>query len=446
MLTRLNAFVVVAVLAVLTLGGTSAVGSHSTELFFSEYVEGTSNNKALEIYNGTSSTVDLAAGSYNVQMFFNGSTSAGLTINLVGTVASGEVFVLAQSSASAAILAQADQTNGSGWFNGDDAVVLRKGTTAIDVIGQIDFDPGSEWGSGLTSTADNTLRRQPVVSAGDANGADPFDPVQEWAGFATDTFDGLGAHVQAEGESAPFVSATTPASGASNVAVNANVSVTFTEPVAVAGDWFSISCAASGPHTATVTGGPTTFTLNPDADFAAGERCTVIVESTAVTDMDADDPPDEMAADFSFSFTTAPLVTTIAQVQGAAHLSPLTGRVVTVEGIVTARRTAGGRGVWLQDPVGDADIATSEGMFVFTGATPTAAAADAVRATGTVAEFRGGCADPCTPERGSGISFGKRIGDPIAGWIATGAAAAGALLAADVLFTPSVTPHCNTLF
>ncbi len=35
----------------------------------------------------------------------------------------------------------------SGWFNGDDAVVLRKGTTVIDVIGQIGFDPGSEWGS-----------------------------------------------------------------------------------------------------------------------------------------------------------------------------------------------------------------------------------------------------------------------------------------------------------
>src|SRR5688572_16517128 len=108
-----------------------------TELFFSEYIEGSSNNKALEIFNGTASAVDLAAQGYSVQMFFNGSAIAGLTINLAGTVASGDVFVLAQASAAPAILAEADLTNGSGWYNGDDAVVLLKGTTHIDVIGQI---------------------------------------------------------------------------------------------------------------------------------------------------------------------------------------------------------------------------------------------------------------------------------------------------------------------
>ena len=81
-------------------------------------------------------------GGYNVQMYFNGSATAGLTISLTGTVATGDVYVVAQASASDAILAQADQTNGSGWFNGDDAVVLRKGTTILDVIGQIGVDPG----------------------------------------------------------------------------------------------------------------------------------------------------------------------------------------------------------------------------------------------------------------------------------------------------------------
>ncbi|HEU5250097.1 MAG TPA: lamin tail domain-containing protein, partial [Thermoanaerobaculia bacterium] len=174
-----------------------------TELFFSEYIEGSSNNKALEIYNGTGSAVNLATGSYNVQMFFNGSASAGLTINLTGTVASGDVYVVAQSFANATILAQADQTNGSGWFNGDDAVVLRKGTTIVDVIGQIGFDPGTEWGTGLTSTADNTLRRKLTVAAGDTNGSDAFDPSIEWDGFATDTFSGLGCHTADPACSAP---------------------------------------------------------------------------------------------------------------------------------------------------------------------------------------------------------------------------------------------------
>jgi predicted extracellular nuclease len=165
-----------------------------TELFFSEYIEGSSNNKALEIYNGTGSAVDLAAGAYSVQMFANGSASAGVTVNLTGSLASGDVFVLAHSSSNASILAVADQTGGGSWYNGDDAVVLRQGAVIIDVIGQIAFDPGTQWGSGLLSTADNTLRRMAPVQAGDANGSDAFDPSLEWIGFATDTFDGLGSH------------------------------------------------------------------------------------------------------------------------------------------------------------------------------------------------------------------------------------------------------------
>jgi predicted extracellular nuclease len=152
------------------------VAANAADLFFSEYIEGSSNNKALEIYNGTGADVNLGTSGYNVQMFFNGSAAAGLTINLTGTVADGDVFVIAQATADAAILAQADQTNGAGWFNGDDAVVLRKGTTVLDVIGQIGFDPGTEWGTGLISTADNTIRRKTSVTGGDTNGLDVFNP------------------------------------------------------------------------------------------------------------------------------------------------------------------------------------------------------------------------------------------------------------------------------
>ena len=126
----------------------TAQAATPTELFFSEYIEGSSNNKALEIYNGTGAAVDLATGGYNVQMFFNGNPVSTLTINLTGTVADGDVYVVAQSSANATILAQADQTNGSGWFNGDDAVVLRKGTTVLDVLGQVGFDPGQSGARG----------------------------------------------------------------------------------------------------------------------------------------------------------------------------------------------------------------------------------------------------------------------------------------------------------
>jgi hypothetical protein len=77
------------------------------------------------------------------------------------------------------------------------------------------------------------------------------------------------------GDSAPAVLGTTPAAGATNVAVSANIAVNFTETVTTSGTWFNISCATSGAHTATVSGGPQSFTLNPGSDFAQGESCTV---------------------------------------------------------------------------------------------------------------------------------------------------------------------------
>src|SRR5262245_18800241 len=124
-------FAAVAVTTVTVLGlGIGTASADPTDLFISEYVEGTSNNKALELYNGTGSPIDLAAGGYLVQMYFNGATTAGTTVTLTGTVASGDVFVLAQASAAAPILAQADQTSAASWYNGDDAVVLRKGGAA----------------------------------------------------------------------------------------------------------------------------------------------------------------------------------------------------------------------------------------------------------------------------------------------------------------------------
>ena len=61
--------------------------------------------------------------------------------------------------------------------------------------GRSAVDPGTEWGTGLTSTADNTLRRKAGIEAGDPNGSDPFNPALEWDGFATDTFGGLGSYV-----------------------------------------------------------------------------------------------------------------------------------------------------------------------------------------------------------------------------------------------------------
>jgi predicted extracellular nuclease len=109
------------------------LGSHAvtcgptSDLIISEYVEGSSLNKALEIYNGTGQAVNLAPEGYVIDIYFNGQTSPGTTIQLSGTLADGDVFVVADDGADPAILAVADQTSTSSFFNGDDTVILRKG-------------------------------------------------------------------------------------------------------------------------------------------------------------------------------------------------------------------------------------------------------------------------------------------------------------------------------
>jgi len=170
-----------------------------TELFFSEYVEGSSLNKALEIFNGTGAPIDLDAGNYSIEIYFNGSTTPLTSIDLTGVIPDGDVFVVADDGADAAILAVADLTSPLNFFNGDDAVALVMDGTLVDVIGQIGFDPGSEWGTGDTSTADNTLRRRSTIVAGDTIGSDVFIPAIEWEGFPLNTFDGLGSHSIASG-------------------------------------------------------------------------------------------------------------------------------------------------------------------------------------------------------------------------------------------------------
>lgn len=82
-----------------------------------------------------------------------------------------------------------------------------------------------------------------------------------------------------------------------------------------------------------------------------------------------------------------PLVLNIGQIQGAGHTSPFVGNEVTTSGIVTAVAT---NGFYLQDPTGDGDRATSDAIFIFTGAAPTVVAGDGITVRGTVSEFRGG--------------------------------------------------------
>jgi len=190
-------------------------------------------------------------------------------------------------------------------------------------------------------------------------------------------------------DTAPAVSATTPASGAANVGLAANIEITFTEAVNVTGTWFDIQGSVSGMHLATTSGGPTTFTLDPTVDFVTSETVTVTVFAAQVADQDADDPPDTMTANFSWSFTTVlppPPTRAIHEIQGSGAASPFAGQPVLTNGIVTARKS---NGFFLQEPDSSVDIdpATSEGIFVFTSSLPAVAKGDTVTVTGEVTEF-----------------------------------------------------------
>ncbi len=187
---------------------------------------------------------------------------------------------------------------------------------------------------------------------------------------------------------APSVSSTSPADGDLSIDLNSNITIDFSEAVDVTGAWFTISCTSSGDHTATVSGGPTSFTLDPDVDFVNSEACTVTVLASQVTDQDTIDPPDEMTANYVFSFTTLGPPTFIHDIQGASHISPMNHDLVTnVNGIVTAETS---NGFYMEDPNPDSSDATSEGIFVFTGSTPAVNVGDAVRVNGTVSEYRPG--------------------------------------------------------
>lgn len=154
---------------VLPISGTATLpaGNYAVDLFFSEYIEGGSNNKSLEIFNGTGVAVDLS--DYQVELYANGATAPGNTQALTGSLAHGDVYVISNAASNAAILALTDLESTVTYYNGDDAVALKKISTAayVDIIGVIGQDPGTQWtADGGFSTLNKTLVRKPTVVSG----------------------------------------------------------------------------------------------------------------------------------------------------------------------------------------------------------------------------------------------------------------------------------------
>lgn len=206
-------------LSVFALASVISANAQCSELFISEYVEGTGNDKALEIYNPTNNAINLSG--YRLERFSNGSStsSAGGVLNLSGTIGAHDVFVITNGqttgsgtspACSPALQALADQLDGAypapTYMNGNDAIVLFKSSTIIDIFGKTgDAAMTTAYGwsdafpydgsAGAIWTENHTLRRKVGVTQGvTVNPSPEFIVTNQWDSLPVNTWTGLGSH------------------------------------------------------------------------------------------------------------------------------------------------------------------------------------------------------------------------------------------------------------
>lgn len=163
----------------------------ASDLFISEYVEGSSNNKYIEIFNGTGTDVDLS--DYDLVQYNGGSTTPTSPLSLSGTLTNGSVYVIRNNSATiwtgTSNLSTGSTVMG---YNGNDVIALRKQSLNIDVVGTI--------GNSADFAANATLRRNSNLSSP----ATSYN-VSDWTVLPSDTVDGLGSHTFDGGSSISYI-------------------------------------------------------------------------------------------------------------------------------------------------------------------------------------------------------------------------------------------------
>ena len=167
----------------------------SANLIISEYIEGSSNNKAIELYNTSSG--ELSLDGYNLSLYSNGNpdlASPNNTLDLTGSLAADGTFVIVNAGSGDELKGKASIESTVTYFNGNDALVLTKDGIIVDSFGQLGFDPGSSWSEGGVSTVNKTLRRKADITAGRSTATDTFNPSEEWEQFDQDDFSNIGLY------------------------------------------------------------------------------------------------------------------------------------------------------------------------------------------------------------------------------------------------------------
>ncbi len=351
----------------------------------------TYRNDFIELYNRGSVAVDVTG--WTVQY----ASSAGTTWQktaLAGTVGPGMYFLVqeAQGAGGTVDLPAPNATGTIAMSASAGKVALVNNATTLTgscPTGLVDF---VGFGS-LTNCSETTPTANlsnTTAALRNANGATDTDN-----NLADFTIGAPNPRNTPPPDAAPAVASTVPADGASSVPYDTNVTVTFTEAVNVTAAWYTVTCSLSGSHTAVVTGGPTTFTLNPDTDFISGDSCTFVVLANQVTDQDSNDPPDNMAANFTVGFSTVNACTLpytpVYDIQGSGLTAATTGTVTTQAVVVGDNEgpSPALRGFFVQDLSGDDDATTSDGIFVFNGNNNTVSLGDVVRVSGKAEEYQG---------------------------------------------------------
>lgn len=164
----------------------------------------------------------------------------------------------------------------------------------------------------------------------DATGADDGLAIDDFSLIATGS------------DAAPTVASTTPASSSSHVLVNSAITINFSEPVTAGPNAFSLACNSVAQGFSTSASPAAAFTLTPTANLPFSANCVVTVTASQIADTDESDPPDQMAADFVFSFDTesatdaAPSVVSTIPAEDATDVALDSSIVITFSEQVTA--------------------------------------------------------------------------------------------------------------